>query len=107
MRKTLGKRLISGVTSALMAVSLTLPNGLIGSVGEQFSAKAAGPVATLTGEDLNVGGPMKVNPSDLFVRLKFRTTEPSGYGSDNKINVTMSDDDNEYYIIAHAKTADT
>ena len=107
MRKTLGKRLISGVTSALMAVSLTLPNGLIGSVGEQFSAKAAGPVATLAGEDLNVGGPMKVNPAELFVRLKFRTTEPSGYGSDNKINVTMSDDDNEYYIIAHAKTADT
>lgn len=115
MRKTLGKRLISGVTSALMTISLAMPNGLIGSVGEQLSAKAAGPVATLTGEDMNANsmmGTVPVNAADASVRLKFRTTRPSAnpfspdYGK-NQVKLTMADDDNEYYIIAHAVTADT
>lgn len=49
MKKTWGKRLLSGVTSAVLAVSYMLPSGL--QLGGGLIANAATPVVTLADDN--------------------------------------------------------
>ena len=97
MRKSLGKRLISGVTAALTAVSLfpnVLPNSM--AAGETSDINSAKTIFSLDRE----GALKKADDvtykyaNELYAQLNF--VDEAGNPADVKVG------DNEYYLLVHA-----
>ena len=102
MKKPMRNRIISSFTSAVLAMSYVIPDGLP-RAGEMLSANAAvGPIISVGADD--IGNSTNVNK--MPVEIRFRTAWPKSEAMNNEHRANVTTEDNLYYLLVHAVGAD-